>query len=247
LTAVLFILALFYSPLGQSKVTGFQDSPRGVTLGGGIYYHLLTNDNRFDPAPALGDSGDTFTSSDEQTLLPTKVGFFMQRGRVLIEPFFRYMINKRSNWTVSGTNSGTGYFTFTSWGFGADMGVAMLQSQRFQLNFVLNYEMVFQRNKVTFNPTAGGTESIKLRTTSQLAGVGIAPELWLGDMWTLSIFGGYQYGFTRYWNVENSSSIMGRSFTAGSELLDSSGGRSVAQFGGFLVQGTLRLAFQDIY
>lgn len=220
------------------------DGPVGVTVGGGMYFNLIENNNRFDPVPALAPTGTTISGSENQVLLPAKVGFFMQRGKVNIDLYFRYLANLRRNFTASGGNTGTGYLTFGSFGYGGNFGIAMFQRNRFQLNFVANGEIVNQRARVTFTPDVGSEGNVKLKATSFLSGVGIQPELWLGDMWTLSLFGGYQHGFDKYWEVEQAGSIFGVGQAAGT-LLDASGNRSYAQFGGFLVELTLKLSFQE--
>jgi len=244
--AILFFFAGFSLKVpAATKVTGFLDSPKGVTLGSGTYYHWLPNDNKFDPIPALAPAGTTVTGSENQFLLPSKLGAFIQKGKIAFEGYFRYMPSLRRSYTATGTQDGTGYITFGSYGAGLNLGVAMLQRNRFQINFVLNGELVFQRATASFSPTAGGTDTIKIKSTSNLAGIGFQPEIWLGDMWTLSIFAGYQYGFLKYWEVEKAATFMGDAKTVGA-LVDSSGQASKAQFGGFLFEATLNLSFQGM-
>lgn len=238
------LLLLFLSAPAQAKVTGFMDGPKGVTLGGGLYYFLIDNNNRFDPIPSLAPTGTTITGSANQLLLPAKVGFFMQRGKLNIDLYFRYLANLRRNFTAAGNNTGTGYLTFSSYGAGANLGVALYQRNRFQFNFVGNGEVVFQRARATFTPDVGAEENLKLKATSYLAGIGLQPEIWLGDMWTLSLFGGYQHGFDRYWEIEKAATFFGSGRSVGA-LLDANGNQSYAQFGGFLVEVTLKLSFQQ--
>lgn len=236
-------LASFSNTSIAAKVTGFTDSPKGITLGAGTYYFWLPNDNNYDPIPSLAPAGTTIANSNLEFLLPSKIGFFVQRGKVSFEPYFRYMLNLRKSFTASGTTVGTGYMTFGSYGYGANLGVSMLQKQRFQVNFVANGEIVFQRATVTFSESGGGTDKLKIKSTSTLVGIGLQPELWLGDMWSLSIFAGYQYGFLKYWDIEKAATFMGDPKTVG-PLLDSDGNQTKAQFGGFLIEATLKLSFQ---
>ncbi len=244
LKLVVAFIAGAVSLQARAKVDGFQDSPKGVTLGTGTYYFWLPNDNKFDPIPSLAPAGSTVADSENQFFLPSRIGFFIQRGKLNFEGFFRYMLNLRRNYTVTGGNTGSGYMTFGSYGYGLNFGIALMQSQRFQLNFVGNGEMVFQKATATYSPSTGGTDTIKLKSTSQLIGVGLQPEIWLGDMWSLSLFGGYQYGFLRYWDIASAASFMGDAKAIG-PLVDANGSRTKAQFGGFLFEATLKLSFQS--
>ncbi len=223
-----------------SKVTGFTDNKGGLSMGAGRYYYWLSNDNAWDPIPSLAPTGTTTTGSDSIQLLPAKLGYFFSRGKLELEPYFRYVLNRRASWTASGSVEGTGYVTFRSYGAGMNVGLSAVEYSRFQLNFVLNAEMVLQRAHLDFVST--GTQDILLTSSSLLAGGGIQPELWLGDLWVLSLLAAYQYGFPRYWSVAKDTNFMGEARSEG-ELTNSAGAKVPARFGGFLFELALKLNF----
>ncbi|MEO5668869.1 MAG: hypothetical protein ABIR96_12485 [Bdellovibrionota bacterium] len=237
--ALVAILALLSWPAFAK--TGFLDPQSGMTLGLGTYEHSIAGENLFDPVPALAPSGTTIAGSDTLRLLPAKIGFFTTRGNAEVEGYFRYMLNQRSPWTASGGQDGTGYTTFRSYGAGLNAGVSFLQESGFQMKATLNAEYVLQRASIEFRGSST-TDTAQLATSSVLTGAGIQPELWLGDLWVLSLFAGYQYGFARTWNVSKSTTFMGRSFSQGG-LDDANGVAAKAQFGGFLAELALKLNF----
>ena len=237
------MLLLFGSAPALAKNTGFLDSQSGLTLGAGTYKHWIDNVNAYDPVPGLAPTGTTTSGSDDILLLPLKAGYFLTRGNAEIETYFRYMINGSGTWTATGTQEGTGTFKFRSYGAGINAGVGLVQTDRFQLKFTLNGEYVLQRLKVNFK-SASATEILSLQSTSLLAGVGLQPEIWLGDLWALSIFAGYQYGLKSNWSVAEAASFMGQARSVG-EFSDSAGAKVPARFGGFLGEITLKLHFYN--
>jgi len=225
----------------SAKNTGFLDPQKGLVMGVGTYKHWLANDNAWDPVPSLAPTGTSVSGSNGLLLLPTKFGFFMTRGSAEIETYARYMINRSGGWSSSGTFDGSGSTNFKSYGAGLNAGVAVFRANRFQLKTTVNIEYVLQRATVGFT-SASDTDLLKLSSTSLLAGAGIQPELWLGDLWVLSLFAGYQYGFDRKWNVSEAGTFMGRTHAVG-ELKDALGRSVKAQFGGFLAEVALKLNF----
>jgi hypothetical protein len=228
------------SPLAAQN-TGFGGNKRGLSLGVGTYWHPLKNDNRYDPVPSLAPLGTNITDSNKIHLLPAKLGLYVARGRAQVEGYFRYMLNSRHRWTASGGLNGHGYVTFRSYGGGSNLGVSLLHSPRAKMDFVLNGEYVLQRASLNFL-NAGTNETLNLKTTSMLAGVGLQPELWLGDLWVLSVFAGYQYGFIKNWEVAKASNFMGVARSTG-PYSDAHGNPATAQFGGALVEISLKLNF----
>ncbi len=234
---------LFGSAPALAKNTGFLDSQSGLTLGAGAYKYWIDTVNAYDPVPGLAPTGTTTSGSDGILLLPLKAGYFLTRGNAEIETYFRYMINRSGSWAATGTQEGTGTFTFRSYGAGINAGVGLMQSDRFQLKLTLNGEYVLQRLKVNFT-SASAAEILNLQSTSLLAGVGLQPEIWLGDLWALSIFAGYQYGMKANWSVAEAASFMGQARAVG-EFSDSAGAKVPARFGGFLGEISLKLHFYN--
>lgn len=225
----------------MAKGTGFIDDQLGISLGAGIYYHPLANDNRYDPIPSLVLEGTEAVGSNNLKLLPIKLGLFKTSGRSEVEGYFRYMLNKQHSWTTTGDLTGEGKTTFRSYGFGAHLGVSMWTHNRAQVNLVINGEYVIQRALLYFNDS-NETQKLQLNANSMLAGLGVQPELWLGDMWVLSLFAGYQYGFLRNWKVTKAASFMGAIRDVG-DLTDSEGRLAHTQFGGLLIELSLKLNF----
>jgi hypothetical protein len=237
LLAILGLAAFAWPAL--AKKTGFTDPQRGVTMGYGLYLSILHHENVFDPVPALLASGTTSVGSEDVSLRPMKFGYFTTRGQAEVELYLRYLSNPRKQWSLEGGSTGNGFSEFRGYGFGANAGVALLQEPSFQVKFVLNAEYVSQRAKIHSVDTA---QMIRLQTSSMLAGFGVQPEVWLFDLWALSLFAGYQYGFAREWGVAQNAVFLGRSFTEGT-LSDPSGRASRAQFGGVLLEAALKLNF----
>lgn len=239
---VAFAAVLWCAPI-FAKNTGFLDSHNGLTLGAGTYKHWIDTVNAYDPVPGLAPTGTTTSGSADIRLLPLKAGYFLTRGNAEIETYFRYMINGSGSWAATGTQEGTGTFTFRSYGAGINAGVGLMQRDKFQIKLTLNGEYVLQRLKVNFT-TASATELLSLQATSLLAGVGLQPEIWLGDLWALSVFAGYQYGMKSNWSVGKAASFMGQARSVG-ELSDSAGAKVPSRFGGFLGEISLKLHFYN--
>jgi|GEM_PF-1410192 len=237
------VLCALLSHEVAAKTTGFTDNQKGLSLGIGTYTHPLANDNNYDPVPSLAPTGTTTSDSEKIKLLPAKLGIFMTRGSAEAEGYFRYMLNTRHKWTATGGVDGDGYVTFRSYGAGLNLGVALAQSSRAQIKLALNGEYVLQRANLSFD-NSGSAELLKLKSTSLLAGVGLQPELWLGDLWVLSLFAGYQYGFLKNWEVAKAGNFMGRSHTEGA-LYDANGNAAHSQFGGVLLEVSFKLNFYE--
>lgn len=155
-----------------------------------------------------------------------------------------YMMNLRSAWTVAGTPDGAGSTQFTSYGAGAEISLPVYNIDIMRMNFAINGEYVRQKARLTFIPTSGGTDILDLSTTSYLVGVGFEPELWLGDMYALSLFAGYQYGLNQTWQVAKDATFMNNPFVVGALTNPTSGSGLTSQFGGFYLAAGLKLHFQ---
>jgi hypothetical protein len=207
----------------------------------GTYVGGAPLENGHDPVPSLLADGDEATSGGIQ-LLPLKIGYFMTTGPLEFETYFRYMINRTHTWDVEGSVTGTGSTSYRSYGGGVNAGVTFFEQSKFQMNLLFNGEYVLEKARLNFMPEAGGNEPLRLSTTAMIIGAGVQPEVWLGDLWVLSLFAGYQFGMESTWSVDESKDFMGRNFPAG-DLQDSSGAVAASQFGGFLFELALKLNF----
>lgn len=214
----------------------------GFVLGAGTYLHPLPHDNAFDPLPDLAPEGFTIAGSDKITLLPVKIGLFRSLGsRANVEVYGRYLLSMGGTWTVTGTQTGTGSASWSSYGGGVNLSVALAPGARIRLNGVLNAEYVLQRLHLE-SLTNVAAEKIDLTTSSMLVGFGLQPELYLGDLWTLSLLAAYQYGFTGTWSAASAADFLGVA-QSGTLRNPKTGGAIVAQNGGLLLEASLKLSF----
>jgi len=228
----------------QARKSDFTESHTGLYSGAGTYFHPLPNDNLFDPVVGASPATATITNSKSTYLLPMRLGIFKDSPRGNFMVYGIYMINLLSSWTVAGTPEGTGTSIFSSYGIGAEAGIPIQNSSHFRLLLVLNGEYLKQRVQLKYLPSTGGTSLLDLNVPSYLVGVGIRPEVWLGDSYALSIFAGYQYGLVQKWNVGAETAFMDNVLAAGKLLNPTSGSEVSAQFGGIFVAAALKLHFQ---
>jgi hypothetical protein len=236
-----FVLGGLFGSEVHARKSGFNENLKGITIGGGTYYHWLPNNNLYDPVPSLAPASSTVTGSDTALLIPAKLGYFHSKKDFAIETYIRYMLNSREAWTVSGGASGTGYITYRSYGMGLNLNLPFVKSDGYRIGLVGNAEYILQRAELDFLGS-GTHQQIDLSATSILAGTGIEGQLWLADMWSLSVMFAYQYGMPTTWNVSEAGIFMNRNEPVG-ELKDTNGIAARADFGGFLVEAALKLAF----
>ena len=209
----------------------------------GTVFDWLPNDNKFDPVPDLMPTGDTAAGSATTRFIPLRIGFFADSPRGVFEFYGRYTMNLASKWTVSGSTTGSGSSTFVGYGVGAMIGIPLVKRSGFRLGLDLNAEYLWQSVALKYtDDTAGTVDNLVLKMNPILAGVGLAPELYLGDQWVLVGFAGYQYGYQRNWKVNAAGTFLGNAYSAGA-LVTPSGGTSSASFGGFLFEAGLKLNF----
>lgn len=230
--------SLWLSPGAHAFKTNFMDPHRGLEIGGGTYSHPLANDNLFDPVPRLAPSGTTVTGSNLYYLLPLRLGVFLEKGRIGGELYVRYMLNTTKAWTAAGTLSGSGSTKFSSVGGGGGAYIVMVRYPRFRLLTTASAEYVLQRAALTFN-----SEVFHASVVSVLAGVGLQPELYIGDLYSISFLAAYQYGLARYWNAAAAGTIFGQTYAKGQIASPIDGGNIKASFGGVQLELMLKLNF----
>ncbi len=229
-------LLLISSP-AWAKKGGFAENQKGVSLGGGSYFAFFDRDKDWDLVPDLAPTGTDVSGSGKQRLIPIRAGFFMQRNNAYIEPYLRYVASRGTAWSSSGTLDGEGTTSFRSMGFGANLGVAVYRDDNFQLLVVGQGEYVSQRVTLSFE-----SEELLAGNTSLLAGGGIRPEVWMTDQWSAGLFMGYLSSVVSPWSARAAGSLMGVSYAAG-PLDDAAGDPVQSEWGGFLLELTLRLSF----
>lgn len=230
------LLAFALSPKTHAAKTNFLESHSGVQFGAGTTF-LRPNDS--DPIPQLGPTGTNFSGSNKSYLMPLKFGFFKEGQRLNIEIYGRYVMNLKPEWTASGSLTGTGQSSFHSYGGGLQIGYPILAGPRFQTLVVGNAELIWQKLHVNFSDFS----QLDLSSTATLMGGGLQSEIWLGDLWVLSLLAAYQYSLLGQWNVATTGTFMGVSYPAG--VLHNSNGDTVnSRFGGFLFEASLKLNFQ---
>jgi hypothetical protein len=233
------LLALILSSPSFARKTNFLESHKGLILGAGTYYHPTANDNLFDPVPELAPAGTDVAGSKNGYLLPIKVGLFAEAGtRAAIEVYFRYMMKTSAPFTASGGNTGTGKTAFSSWGGGGSLSIIAVRKAKVRMLLTLNGEYVFEKAKITFN-----NEVLSLSAPAMLIGLGVQPEVYLGDLYALSMFIGYQYGLAQKWSVAAAGTMFGQAYTAGALTSPLTGAPIKSQFGGLLLEANLRLNF----
>lgn len=228
-------LAGLYSAPASARKTSFVEDHVGALFGVGTYVMMPA---AIDPIPAMTRTGSTVAGTKSFYLLPMKFGFFKTKNAISIEAYLRYVINVKGGWTSSGTDVGTGSTKYSSLGAGFHLGYAFAQRSRVQMQLVGMVEYVGQKVRLDFSDLT----SISLSSSSYIMGGGLQMDVWLGDLWSLSLFGGYHYSPASSWNVSDSVTFMGRAHTAG-DLLDRDGKALESKFGGFVGEATLKLAF----
>jgi hypothetical protein len=171
-------------------------------------------------------------------LIPIQFGFFKTSGPLSIEGYLRYVINIQGAWTATGTDLGTGSTKYASTGLGLQSGFAFHTSPRFKAEIVGLLEYISQKVHLSFSDST----AIDLRSTSYLMGAGLRGQVWLGDLWVLSLLAAYQYSPQSTWNVYENALFMRRNHSAGA-LKDPNGNGVASKFGGVALEATLKLNF----
>jgi hypothetical protein len=234
--AVLLMISLAASRAAHAYKTNFSETHWGVEIGGGTYFFPYSIKNLYDPVPNLAPSGVTASDSNGYYLVPLKFGYFQDLKDLSFEVFLRYMINyPNTAWTATGSVTGSGHTRFSSLGAGAGANLNVWNSKRLRIGLAARMEYVKEKVALTFSGSSGN-EKLALSSTAFLYGVGLQPEIWLGDFYSLSIFGGYLTASKKTWNVSKAATFMGASHAAGASTVPS-------QHGGLLVEATFRLNF----
>jgi len=192
----------------------------------------------FDPITSMGPAGTRFSGTTDFRLMHYKLGAFRDLQKTYMEIYGLHMRNTVSTWSVAGSFSGSGKTNVSGKGVGISTALRMAGDARFRLMADFSAEYVWVTGKIVMD-----TPSTILLTTKAInIGAGLRGEVWLGDMWTLSILGAYKYGIAQPWEVYEASSVMSTRYAQG--VLQNRDGSTVnSNFGGMYGEASLHLSF----
>lgn len=230
------------SPLvAEGRVTDFFERHSGLSISGGQLFRGFGHED-FDPVPELAPVGTTIAGSANTKIYPLKIGFFRDQVRVGVDAFAIVLISRPSTWTATGVD-GAGSSLESGWGAGVNFAVHYAVWSRFRLSQRLEVQTFTNNLRLTFTQTGGVPEIVDLTARAIRFGTAAQAEFWLGDMWTLSIAGGYHRGLPTGWNVATAGTLFGVAQAAGAALNGQDGTQVKSDFGGFYAEAGLKLAF----
>jgi hypothetical protein len=233
---VCVILAAITATDATARKTNFLEDHQGFTLGAGTYWAPIASQNIYDPVPQIAPSGTEVQGSKGSFLIPGRLGYFRELGRSSFEFYGRYMINTRHTWTTSGSIDTSGQTLYNSFGAGALLSGTAARYSHFRINVTASAEYMFQRATLR-----NGADTLTLKANSILLGPGLQWELYLGDLWVLSLHTAYHYGWPTYtWSAAKAAQFLGQNIAQGN--LSSLGRGAVkSHFGGFLAEVGFKL------
>jgi hypothetical protein len=231
----LFLIAFHASRPAFARKSSLAENQKGVLLGGGLNFFWLPNDNKWDPVPELAPAGTTVTGTDSGFVLPISIGIHYSTPAFGFEFWCRYIASMGNSWSATGVE-GAGSSTFASVGGGGQLTIYPYNNGWFRFGVAGIAEYVKQKLELQFVPTSGGTQYLWLTAPSVIFGGGVQPEMWLGNMWALALFFGYEYGMTKTYTALKAGELFGVSYAKGD-------GSIATQNGGFLLEARLRLGF----
>lgn len=236
-------VALVAASAASARVTNFTEPHSGFSLGFGTAYKLINTMNDSDPVPELVPAGTEVAGSASPKNYLLKMGFFRDRARVGVEPYFLAIIGMAGDWTSTGVE-GAGRSSFTGWGGGVNVAVHFAKWSRVRMSGRLDGQFLKQTLTIAFaNTSASVDEGLRLSSTALTAGAGLQTDFWLGDLWVLSLAGGYRHGFPRTWGVSQAGSLFGVAQGGGTATNPLDGTPVKSDFGGFYAELGLKLAF----
>ena len=233
------------APVAFAVNRDFASPSRGIMLGVGTYEAFGNKALALRaPIAEISPTGTDIVASHNLRLLPVTLGMFANQNRLLAEGFLRYWFALGNTWTAQGNQTGSGSTHYSSYGVGGRVGYALIQNTRYRLIFSAMGEYLSEQIALSFQDDVAGAESLSLRSPTTLFGGGFQNEIWLGDLWTLSIFSGYQVGYSQDWNVtKDSSNFLGKAYTAGPLPEARTGNPVKPNYSGFLLEANFKLAF----
>jgi hypothetical protein len=240
---ILVLMALCVAPCVWAKKRNFKQAQRGVTLGAGVYNQHLRHYNRYEPVQGLAGPDYSFNGLTDTSIFPFRLGLFHSTQSTHAEVFFRY-VHHQTNWEVLGDKPGIGQSTIKGRGAGVLLGMRVAGSDSFRIMLGGMAEYVQHKALIEHDPDAGATETLRLSSTNILVGPALMTEMWLGDLWSLSLLSAYEYGVGTTWRVSRSGELFGVQRGAGTARNnDRMANPIISEFGGFLTELTFKLSF----
>ncbi len=231
-----------FSLSAQARKNSFTEPHKGLTLGGGTYFHVLPNDNKWDVSESLETAATKTSGTSPIYLIPLRIGWYKETPVIGSEVYYRRLTNSPKKWTTTGEITGTGITSYTGNGAGWTGYVRLWGISWFRVSMSINTEYMFHAASVKFSAENVDPEELNVTVSNLLFGGGFEPEIYIGDNWALKLHVGYQYGMAGDWTVpKGGGKAIGRTYAEGT-LKDPIEGSAVqAQFGGLLVEASLRL------
>jgi len=235
-------LALAATTTPAATPRGFAPDQSGFFLGGGAIVPVFVHENRYDPLPAWIGPDAGLSGSTQPFRIPGKAGFFWNLTRIEFQAYGRIVLNAASTWT-SVSPGGSGEAAYRSYGAGFQTSYFPLATAGVRVGFAASAELVLEKLNLRFRPDTGRTQIADLSATAKLVGVGPLVQIWLGDLWALEISSLYQFGLPGTWSLGQATDFLGGTRSAGALRNFLDGGAVPADFGGLLLEATLRLTF----
>ncbi|NCN27464.1 hypothetical protein GW915_07800 [bacterium] len=236
---------LVHSELGHAVKTSFNDQQRGLVFGiGRSFPSLSPHSTQFEPVKQLSGEDDNFTKLQDYALYPSRIGLFWGGPFNTFHLYGRYLFNNKKTWNKLNAPTGVGRTTIKGMGVGAGLDLMLTGDTAARLMLSLSAEYIKNKAILAFQPDLDNKETITLNSSNYLIGAGITGELWLVDMWVLSLTTGYQHSLGGTWSVKSPG---GDFFDVPREsttlYLEDGTTEATSRFGGLFVEATLRLNF----
>jgi hypothetical protein len=236
------ITLILFCPIAHAYKTSLGVIHYGTSLGGGYANQLGASVDGWDPIKPLIANTDTYTNTNSYKT-PLRLGFFYRHPSFTVETYLKYFTNYQADWRLQGTNSGTGVSRYKGVGVGVDFEMPLVSKAYFRSGTMLNAEYISNRVLNSFSPTAGADQKLETRSKNVLLGGGLFAETYLGDLWSLGMHAVYLFDIEGTWTSAKNSSFLGNNYSAGSNILDSSGEPLSSNLSHWRIDLILRLAF----
>jgi hypothetical protein len=228
----------------MAKKRNFSDPYSGLLMGAGYYKAATSSANRFEPIYDLAETNRPIDDIRKTSNFAYRIGPYFSTPEANFELFFRYMRNVRRWESAGGATSGIGKTTIKGFGGGTLISFRVLGEDRFRLMLGAMAEMLTHNAHIVYYPDTKGSEVLNLQSKNFLIGPLLQTEIYLGDLWSVSFLTAYEYGLSRNWNVKEASRLFEIERQQGETVsLKNPGKAVVSEFGGFLLEATLKLSF----
>lgn len=238
ITSVLLLAA----PLSHAYKTSLSAVHYGSSIGGAYASQLSSQSPSWDLVSQLAPTGNTYTNPNKYKT-PLRLGVFYRHPHFTVDTYLRYFTNYKSDWTLSGANTGAGNSRYKGIGLGVDFEMPILSGPWIRTGLLLNAEYTKNRMVIFFNPASGANQSLDATSTNAVFGGGVFADVYLGDLWSMGIRGVYAYDLGGTWRARESSTFLGTAHTKGDRIVGSSATIAKSNFTHWRAEAILRLAF----